>query len=111
MSHRIDQLALRRRQLLLRNERLRADLAADQRVVLSALSGVDRAVSIARTLASPVLMSLAGAFVMRFFRRTRPTRFAMRGLMWISTAKRVLAILSVLRTLLRSRRPQAQPPP
>ena len=106
MSDRLDELALRRRQLLLRSERLRSDLAADQRVLLEALSGVDRAFSIARRAATPLLMVGAGALLFRLLRRSRPVAsagFAMKALFWVSMARRALPYVTLVRDMWRSR--------
>jgi hypothetical protein len=104
VSDRIDQLEMRRRQLLLRSEGLRADLAADQRVIEDAISGIDRMVGKVRSLAMPVLLAGAGAlFFAVLRRRIRPVGFAMRGLMWISLARRLLAVFTLVRAATRSR--------
>src|ERR1051325_4218269 len=104
MGDRFDQLEMRRRQLLLRSERLRADLAADNRVVMEAIGGIDKVIGTARRLASPVLLAGAGALLLGLFRRFRPVGFAMRGLGWISVAKRLLTVLSLIRAATASRR-------
>jgi hypothetical protein len=119
MSDRLEQLQLRRRQLLLRSERLRAELAADQEVMLDALSGVDRAIATARKLAPPFLLVAGGALLFRLFRRSRRgpagaaaaaasatgrgAGFAAKALFWVSVARRVLPYLPVLQALWRSR--------
>lgn len=114
MSDRLEQLQLRRRQLLLRSERLRADLAADQQVMLDALSGVDRAVSTARKFAPPVLLIAAGAVLFGFFRRPRNVAtaatsagrragFAAKALFWISMVRRVMPYVPLIKALWRSR--------
>lgn len=118
MSDRIDELATRRRQLLLRSERLRAELAADQRVVVDTLSGVDRAVGTAKRVAP---LFLAGGGILLLFtllrgRRgagvsARPVGLAMRSLAWIALARRALTVLTLIRAVTRSRheRPESQP--
>ena len=64
MSRVARELAMRRRMLLLRSERLRAELAADQRVVLETLGGVDRCYSaLPSGLASPVLLPAAARWL------------------------------------------------
>ena len=106
MSDRLEELAMRRRRLLLRSERLRADLAADQRVMMEALSGVDRAISIARQAAKPLLLVGAGALLLRLFRKSRPvagTGFAMKALFWVSTVRRALPFVAMARQMWRSR--------
>ena len=112
--HRLDELAMRRRQLLLRNERLRADLAADHQVVLQAISGVDRILSASKGMLSPILIAGAGALFFRLFKRVGPVGFAMKGLFWISTVRRFLPYIGVIRSVMRSRsraRPDAEPGP
>jgi hypothetical protein len=106
MSQRVDELQLRRRALLVRSERLRADLAADQRVMLEALSGVDRAISTARRLAPPVLLAGGVALLLAFVRRSRPVAragFAMKALFWVSMVKRALPFVQLARSVWRSR--------
>jgi hypothetical protein len=109
MGDRFDQLEMRRRQLLLRSERLRADLAADNRVVMEAIGGVDKVLGTARRLASPVLLAGGAALALGLFKRFRPVGFAVRGLAWISLAKRLLTVLSLIRVATASRRPPADP--
>jgi len=111
MGDRFDQLEMRRRQLLLRSERLRADLAADQRIVLEAIGGVDKVIGTARRLASPVLLAGGGALLLGLFKRFRPVGFAVRGLAWISVAKRLLTVLTLIRAATASRRPPPEPGP
>src|SRR3954468_617503 len=99
MSDRLEDLAMRRRRLLLRSERLRADLAADQQVMLDALSGVDRAISTARKAAKPVFLVGAGLLLFKLLRRGRARTagggLLMKALFWVSTAQRVLPYLSL----------------
>jgi hypothetical protein len=130
MSDRLEELAMRRRRLLLRSERLRADLAADQQVMLEALSGVDRAISTAKKAAKPVFLIGAGLLLFKLIRgRRRGGRAAaagsalgglagvlgggraatagsgllMRALFWVSIAQRALPYVSLARNLWRSR--------
>src|SRR6185369_10299829 len=118
MSDRLEELAMRRRRLLLRSERLRAELAADQQLMLDALSGVDRAISTARKAAKPALLVGAGLLLFKLIRGRRSpaaatARFAgggaaggsllMRALFWVSMAQRALPYVSLARNLWRSR--------
>jgi hypothetical protein len=114
MSDRLEELAMRRRRLLLRSERLRADLAADQRVMLDALSGVDRAIHTARKAAKPALLIGAGLLLFKLIRGRRASRvgragagagggLVMRALFWLSIAQRALPYVSLARNLWRSR--------
>jgi hypothetical protein len=113
MGDRFDQLEMRRRQLLLRSERLRADLAADNRVVMEAIGGVDKVLGTARRLASPVLLAGGGALLLALFKRFRPVGFAVRGLAWITLAKRLLTVVSLARAATAASRrrtgPEAEP--
>jgi hypothetical protein len=103
MSDRFEELAMRRRQLLLRSERLRSDLAADQRIVLEAVGGFDKILSIAKGVASPLVIAAAGALFFGLLKRFRPVGLAMRGMVWISMAKRLLAVVGLVRAATRSR--------
>jgi len=106
MSDRLEELATRRRQLLLRSERLRADLAADQRVLLDGLSGIDRIYTTAKRAAPPLLMLAAAALIFRLFRRSRPARgtgMAMRALFWVSMARKALPFITLAKNLWQSR--------
>lgn len=107
MSDRLQELAMRRRRLLLRSERLRAELAADHQVMLNALSGVDRAISTARKAAKPVFLVGAGLLLLKFLRRGRArtagSGFLMKAMFWVSAAQRVLPYVSLARNLWRSR--------
>jgi hypothetical protein len=122
MSSRIDQLEARRRELLLEGQRLRAELAADHEIVLEALGGVERTIGTVRRLASPVLMFGGGALLLKllFFRR-QPARaaaatagaaglagFALRGLKWITLARRVIAVVTIARAAFRARQQHHQ---
>ena len=126
MSDRLEELAMRRRRLLLRSERLRADLAADQQIMLDALSGVDRALHTAKKAAKPIFLVGAGILLFKLIRGRRGGRAAaglrglagaagagvgraagsgllMRALFWVSVAQRALPYLSLARNLWRSR--------
>ena len=114
MSDRLDELAMRRRRLLLRSERLRAELAADQQVMLDALSGIDRAISTAKKAAKPVFLVGAGLLLFKLLRRGR-ARTAGRGplmkaLFWVSVCQRALPYVSLARNLWRSRSSRQRPP-
>src|SRR5262245_34103016 len=129
MSDRLEELAMRRRRLLLRSERLRAELAADQQVMLDALSGVDRAIHTAKKAAKPIFLVGAGLMLFKLIRGRRGGRrgaaaglrglagatagegagraagsgLLMRALFWISVAQRALPYVSLARNLWRSR--------
>ncbi|HVY83415.1 MAG TPA: hypothetical protein VG994_20690 [Steroidobacteraceae bacterium] len=117
MSDRFEQLAMRRRQLLLRSARLRADLAADQLIILDAIEGIDRTVGKVRGLlsvASPLLLAGGGAaLLLRLFRGSRRARAASRavakpglvarGIAWVALARRLISLFSIVRAVARSR--------
>jgi hypothetical protein len=115
VSDRFEQLELRRRQLLVRSARLRADLAADHQVILDAIGGVDRAIGKVRTIASfasPMLLAGGGALLLRLIRGSRAPRRARAtgiagmfatGATWLSRTRRLLALLSIIRAVTRSR--------
>jgi hypothetical protein len=117
MSDRLAQLEMRRRALLLRSERLRADLAADQRVMLKALSGVDRFYANAKRVAPTVLMAGGGLLLLGLLRGSRrrgPARssgFLTKTLFWVTTARRVLPYVPLIKALCRSRFSQRPHPP
>jgi hypothetical protein len=121
VSDRFEQLDMRRRQLLVRSARLRADLAADQQVILDAIGGVDRILGKARTIASfvsPLLLAGGGALLLRLItgsRAARPARAAGmvgRGLSWLTRARRLLTLLSIVRAVIAARsRREAEPQP
>ena len=109
MSDRLEELAMRRRKLLLRSERLRADLQADQQVFLDALSGVDRAIGMAKKAATPLLFVGAGLMLIKLVRgggrsvARRGGGLAMKALFWVSMAQRALPYVTLARDLWRSR--------
>jgi len=109
MRDRIDELALRRRELLLRSQQLRADLGENQRVVLSGLAGVERAYATARRFAKPVLLAGAGALLLRFVRgrRRRPVPQPVKStagiLTWLGLARRVITLLPLIRAVIHAR--------
>jgi hypothetical protein len=115
MSDRIEELAMRRRRLLLRSERLRAELAADQQVMLDALSGVDRAIATAKKAAKPVMLVGAGLLLFKLLRRGRASTagggLIMKALFWVTAAQRFLPYISLARNLWRSRSSRHDRPP
>lgn len=123
MGDRLDDLEMRRRLLLLRSERLRAELAADQQLMLEALSGIDRAVSTARKFAPPLLLAGAGFLLFRRFffgGGRRAAAFAAhaapraglvaRALFWVSVLRRALPYVPLIKALWRSRFSQRPSP-
>jgi hypothetical protein len=124
VSDRFEQLELRRRQLLVRSTRLRAELAADHQVIVNALGGVDRVIGRVRSIvsfASPLLLAGGGALLLRLLRGSRAPRprraaglvgMVARGASWLSRARRLLTILSIIRAVAAARaRHRAEPQP
>jgi len=124
MSNRLAELATRRRQLLIRSDRLRAELAADQEVMLEALSGIERAIHRVKRAAKPVFLAGAGLLLLKLLRGRgkvaagmggraaaaglataggRSRGLLMRMILLISTVRRALPYLSLARSLWRSR--------
>jgi hypothetical protein len=108
MRDRIDELQQRRRELLLRSDRLRADLGETHRVLLASLAGVERTLFRARRLAKPVLLAGAGALLLRFVRRRlrpapKPVKSAVSGLMWLGIARRLITLLPLIRAVIQAR--------
>ncbi|MBX5461743.1 MAG: hypothetical protein IRZ28_11720 [Steroidobacteraceae bacterium] len=108
MRDRIDELALRRRELLLRSQQLRADLGESQRVVLAGLAGVERAYATAKRFAKPVLLAGAGVLLLRFVRRRRrPVPQLVKStagvLTWLGLARRLITLLPLIRAVIQAR--------
>src|SRR5258708_26195294 len=107
MGHRLAELEMRRRRLLLKSARLRSEFGADQRYVLQTLSGVDRYYSIARGVAKPIALVGASLLLLKLLRRRRRSDdaagvtdragFAARALVSASTAPRLLPQLGLAR--------------
>jgi hypothetical protein len=115
MGHRLAELEMRRRRLLLKSARLRSEFGADQRYVLGTLSGVDRYYSIARGVVKPVALVGAGLLILKLLRRRRRSGdedegssagvggFAARALVWVSMARRLLPLVGLARAYMQSR--------
>jgi hypothetical protein len=114
MGHRLAELEMRRRRLLLKSARLRTEFGADQRYVLETLSGVDRYFSIARGVVKPVALVGAGLLLLKMLRRRRHSHvddesgegvggFAARALVWVSMARRLLPLVGLVRAYMQSR--------
>lgn len=123
MGHRLSELEMRRRRLLLKSARLRSQFGADQRYVLDTLSGVDRYYAIARNVAKPALFVGASLLLLKVLRRRRRLErgaddddsdgagFAARALVWVSMARRVLPLLGLARAFMQARARRAQEDP
>jgi len=84
------ELALRRKRLILRSERIRFEISLRGTALQRRLERFDQITAIARKITSKsVLMTIVSA-VLYFSGSKRPMRFIGRGLMWVSMAKRVL---------------------
>jgi hypothetical protein len=106
MGARLEELALRRRRLLLRSARLRGEIAADRRYLMRSLDSVDRYYSIARGLAKPVALAGAGLLLLKILRRGGRAAgggFAVRALVWVSMARRLLPLVGLARAYMKSR--------
>ena len=113
MGHRLAELEMRRRRLLLKSARLRSEFGADQRSLLVTLSGVDRYYAIARNVAKPALFVGGSLLLLKLLRRRRRSEpdddssdragFAARALVWVSMARRVLPLLGIARAFMQAR--------
>ena len=103
MSSRVAELAMRRQMLVLRSERLREDLVADQFAIRQSLGGIDRAVSVARGFGSPLVLLGVGAMALSAMRKVRSVTWGVRALMLVSLARKALTLFQVFRTITRSR--------
>ena len=98
MSKRAEELAMRRRALEVRSERLRRDLAADAEVVSDTVARADRMIEGTRRYGSPALLSLGGlAVVFLLASPARSIGLVSRGLMVLAMARRALGIYRSLR--------------
>jgi hypothetical protein len=105
MTSRVAELAMRRQMLVLRSERLREELVAEQFAIRQSLGGVDRALSIARGFGSPLLLLGVGAMALRAMRKVRSVTWGVRALMLVSVAKKALTVFQMFRAVTRSRQP------
>lgn len=112
MTSRVSELAMRRQALVLRSERLREELVAEQFAIRQSLGGVDRALSVARGLRSPLMLlgvgamalrALRGFGVLRGLRRVGGVGWSVRALMFVSLARKGLALFQMFRTITRGR--------
>jgi hypothetical protein len=104
MTSRVAELAMRRQMLVLRSERLREELVAEQFAIRQSLGGVDRAISIARGFGSPMLLFGVGAMALSAMRKVRSVTWGVRALTLISLARRALTLVQMFRTVTQSRR-------
>jgi hypothetical protein len=103
MTSRVSDLAMRRQMLVLRSERLREQLVADQFAIRQSLGGIDRAVSIARGFGSPMVLLGVGAMALSAMRKVRSVTWGVRALMLVSLARKGLTLFQMFRTITQSR--------
>ena len=98
MSDRSDELALRRKGLELRSERLRRELAEDAEIVGETVTRVDHAVDSARRYASPALLLVGGVvLIVALASPARTLAWLARGAVALSIARRALGLYRHLR--------------
>jgi hypothetical protein len=98
VSENLPELDARRRMLILRSERLRADLASNYGQFETRLGGVDRILAIVRRFASPSILLSLGGLGLGLLRGTHPFRWATRGILIFSIVRRILAAVRALRS-------------
>jgi hypothetical protein len=107
MTSRISELEMRRQMLVLRSERLREELVVQNFALRRSIGGVDRVMSIARGVSSPLLLLGVGAMALSAMRKVRSVTWGVRALMMVSMVRKALPLamplLQLLRTFSRSR--------
>ena len=98
MSEDLRELEARRRMLVLRSERLRADLGSIYGEMETRLGWVDRLFTIGRGIAFPSILLSVGSLALAMLRGTHPFRWATRGVLIFSVVRRILAAVRVLRS-------------
>jgi len=98
MSESLRELEARRCMLVLRSERLRADLGTTYGQFETRLGGADRIFAMARGIASPSLLLSVGGLGFAMLRRTHPFMWATRGLLIFSVVRRILAAVRTVRS-------------
>jgi hypothetical protein len=97
MSESLTELEARRRMLVLRSERLRADLGHAYGGFETRLGGFDRIFAVVRGIASPSILVSVGGLGLAMFRRARPFMWATRGVLIFSVVRRILAAVRARR--------------
>lgn len=92
MTRRQDELALRRRTLQLRSDRLRRDFMADARTIEESVGRAGRALGVVQRF-SPLLVLAGGAAVFLLRRRLQPLTWLTRGLLALSVLRRASALI------------------
>lgn len=97
MSESLPELEARRRMLVMRSERLRADLGHAYGEFETRLGGVDRIFAVVRGIASPSILVSVGGLGLAMLRRAHPFMWATRGVLVFSVVRRILAAVRALR--------------
>jgi hypothetical protein len=112
VTSRIAELEMRRQMLVLRSERLREELVAQNFALRRSIGGVDRVMSIARGVGSPLLLVGVGAMLLSALRKVRSVTWGVRALMLVSMVRKALPLamplLQLFRTFSRSRAERGQ---
>ena len=90
---RIEQLARRRAGLVARSARLRGELAIDGARIGSRLGLVDRGIALVRAAAGQPLLLAAGAGLLLTLKPLRLMKWAARGALLFSVARRVMGAM------------------
>jgi hypothetical protein len=104
MSETLQQLQARRHMLILRSERLRADLANEFGEFETRFAGADRILSFARRVAAPSILLSLGGLGLGMLRGTHPFRLITRAVLLFSVVRKILTAVRSLRSSSRSRR-------
>jgi hypothetical protein len=83
--------------LILRSERLRADLGRTFGDFETRLGGIDKAFAIARRISAPSILLSLGGLGLGMLRGTHPFRWATRGVIIFSLVRRILAAVRTIR--------------
>ena len=83
--------------LILRSERLRADLGRTFADVETRLGGMDKIFAIARRISAPSILLTLGGLGLGMLRRTHPFRLATRGILIFSLVRRIIAAVRTIR--------------
>lgn len=104
MNANLSDLEARRRLLVARSERLRADLGDVYREFEVRLGGLDRFFGAVRGIASPSILMTAGGLGLAMLRRARPFVWATRGVLLLSVVRRIVAAVRAQRASPPARR-------
>ena len=104
MSEDLSEIEARRRMLVLRCERLRADLSHAYGDFETRLGGLDRVFAVARGIAAPSILLSVGGLGLALLRGARPFKWATRGVLIFSAVRRILAAVRAQRASRPARR-------